>query len=583
MLKVKPDGQGRRNVVEIIEEVWKKYSVFLVGGTKQVLQTDNAFNVKGQVASFLDARCSYYIHQDGKSQIVWETDPLPKFKNIKEVVFIFSMGLGNGSVLPQPSGKFEFYLNDEYLLSFAVTKENRTWRREGISFHFEVKRFEYASSYIPLMLDSHIREESFASFGLGLLKVAYNHQRFKAGKRAIFKVLPRNRQSSRRWFKLDLIKGEELISKSDLEQSLETVCGPKTYPEMGKYKFFFGDIHAHSGEGEKSCGIGTLEENYHYAKKVACLDVFGLTEHDWQIEDWNLWLRKADDHNRNGCFVTIPSFEWTSPIYGHRNVYYKDSQWPFFKSEDSSRGDKYQTPAQLWKCLRYCKAEAITVPHHPNTGSFPVDWSYNDPEYERLVEIYSSWGNSEYYNAPYAGQASDRHKGFSVQDALKLGYRLGFIASSDGHDGNPGNAQWSNKQPHIKHLLGSGLVAIIARELNRDSIFEALYNRRCYATTGARIVLDFRVNGEPMGREIVQKKKKDRCLIEAFVSGPVKLSKLEILWNNKVIYTHLCESFQEKVSLEDNNFLANDMSYYYLRIQQMDGEMAWSSPIWILK
>ena len=44
-----------------------------------------------------------------------------------------------------------------------------------------------------------------------------------------------------------------------------------------------------------------------------------------------------------------------------------------------------------------------------------------------------------------------------------------------------------------------GLVAALARELTRDAVFEALFERRTYATTGARILLDFTLNRHGMG------------------------------------------------------------------------------------
>jgi hypothetical protein len=48
--------------------------------------------------------------------------------------------------------------------------------------------------------------------------------------------------------------------------------------------------------------------------------------------------------------------------------------------------------------------------------------------------------------------------------------------------------------PAVAFFLGQeqyspGLTVIIAKEYTRQALFEALYNRSCYATTGERIVL----------------------------------------------------------------------------------------------
>ena len=51
------------------------------------------------------------------------------------------------------------------------------------------------------------------------------------------------------------------------------------------------------------------------------------------------------------------------------------------------------------------------------------------------------------------------------------------------------------KHHHQFHHLGSGRAVVLAEALTREAVFDALHARRCYATTGAPIVLDFTVNG----------------------------------------------------------------------------------------
>ncbi|MGH9427334.1 MAG: DUF3604 domain-containing protein, partial [Terriglobia bacterium] len=48
----------------------------------------------------------------------------------------------------------------------------------------------------------------------------------------------------------------------------------------------------------------------------------------------------------------------------------------------------------------------------------------------------------------------------------------------------------------------TALTAVFATTLNRHEIMEALRQRRCYATTGEPIFLDFRINGSLMGSQI---------------------------------------------------------------------------------
>ena len=67
-------------------------------------------------------------------------------------------------------------------------------------------------------------------------------------------------------------------------------------------------------------------------------------------------------------------------------------------------------------------------------------------------------------------------------------HRIGVIGGSDGHN-----------------LYGDriqGLTGVYADAHTRPAIFDAIRKRRCYATTGEPIHIDFRVNGHFMGAEI---------------------------------------------------------------------------------
>jgi hypothetical protein len=281
-------------------------------------------------------------------------------------------------------------------------------------------------------------------------------------------------------------------------------------------------------------------------------------------------------------FVTLPAFEWTSKLHGHRNIYYLRNDLPFFTARKG--GDSWSpendTPKDLWRKLRELRAEAITVPHHTSAVWHPLNWDYFDPDFDRLVEIYSCWGNSEYAHNPYPGRGSDRWKDLYVQNALARGYRLGIIASSDGHDGNPGFAQGIPKHPHLYHALGSGRVAVLANEHTRERIFEALRARRCYATTGERIVLDFRINGILMGGEIETDDDRPSRKIEVRVTGTCPLRDIVVVKNNVDTLCHHASRDREALTCDDDAFIKKT-DWYYVRVTQQDGEMAWSSPIWI--
>lgn len=591
MLQMKGDGMGRRTDEEIRAEVLARYNADLVAGFGEISEWGRAHHEREWVASFTDARSAYYVHQDGRHHLQFWTEAIPAGTGAESVIFIFSAGTGMGSMLPQPSGRFDVVLNmpsgvTQPLVSFCVTKESRVWQHGEVTLAYDVRRREWARGNAPMKLDAHITEESAATFGIMALRLP--KRMLVAGKPARLDIIPRNRQPSTRWAKIDVDMFARPIFKSAIDGAVEQAANGPGTPTVGDRRVYFGDLHAHSGEEHgsgRSCGTGTLEENYEYSRDVAGLDFIGIAEHDWQLrdqEDWNRRQEQMDAWTEDRRYVVIPSYEWTSARYGHRNVHYRDTGWPWFSS---TPGPGYNvispdspSPTDLWAALRDCGARALTIAHHPSVGFFPVDWSYINPEFDRLVEVYSSWGNSEYYGAPFAGTASDRLEGLGALDALMKGHRLGLVASSDGHDGNPGNAQWSWRQPHIHHRLGSGFIAVLADELTRASVWDAMYARRCYATTGTRMIVDFRVNDAIMGSEI-SVRYGDPRVIEAAVTGTAPLERLELVRNGQVVVRHQCDDMSSHFRAEDVD--AEGPAFYYLRAYQSDGEMAWSSPVWV--
>jgi hypothetical protein len=73
---------------------------------------------------------------------------------------------------------------------------------------------------------------------------------------------------------------------------------------------------------------------------------------------------------------------------------------------------------------------------------------------------------------------------------------------------------------------------VLAPELSRQAIIEALLDRRTYAVTGDRIALRFTLNGKLMGRELPYAPER---AIRVAVSGWDQVDRVELLKNNRVI------------------------------------------------
>lgn len=590
-----PETGRRRTMDEAVRWVEQTYGFAMVNGFERFLAGEHEQHNAKRVASFGEFTPyeAWYIDQMQPGFIRWATAPVPA-GGTGDVVFLLSVGLGNGSALPQPTGKFDLLLNGRRVASLRVVKHSETCVAEGATVHYDVKRLETAPPGIGLILDAVTREESFASYGLLLVRV--NRSLVRGGESNIFEMRPFSRVPSTQWFKVD--KGTNVRFHTAFYDGMAAVARGRVAPSVAGQNVYFGDIHNHSGESKDGfgcCGMGTVEENYQYARDVSNLDFYALTEHDWQTgpTHWEHLMQKVEAYNNPGTFATIPAFEWTSLAYGHRNVYYADANQPFFLSwQEAMAGQGRQplapgvdSPYDLWRKLDELKTFAITAPHHPSAASHPLNWEYWNPRYDRMVEIYSSWGSSEFPENRYKGCGADRYRHLYAVSALNAGLRFGLVASSDGHDGNPGNAQSPDvKHHHLYHYLGSGRTAVLAPDLSRESVLRALHDRRCYAVTGDPILLDFRVSGHLMGSELGAAQVGRQPVLTADVTGTTHIARLEVIKNGRVAWRQECygENFnRESVTWVDEQFDPSRENYYYFKVTQRDDEMAWSSPVWV--
>ena len=202
-------------------------------------------------------------------------------------------------------------------------------------------------------------------------------------------------------------------------------------------------------------------------------------------------------------------------------------------------------------------------------------------EYDRLIEVYSSWGFSEKHgwHPPLVVQ---RMAGYDAVDFLDAGMKMGLIAGSDGHDGFAGMGNGTpRKHQHIYHFLGSGRTAVFCDEPTRQGVFEALRQRRCYALTGPRMLLWVELNGRPMGSIIPAGEVQAPPALSVKVVGTAPLQQAAIVKNGRHVAVRQLVGFEEAFEWRDEGFDAAETSYYYVRVRQSDGELAWSSPIWI--
>ncbi len=264
-------------------------------------------------------------------------------------------------------------------------------------------------------------------------------------------------------------------------------------------RIYWGDLHGHT---QMTDGQGSAESNLRYGKEDARLDFLSLPEHDQWLDDWE-WGTLASDverHYQEDVFVPLLGYEWTMPIEkgGHQTVIFRrpSGRDRFPKQTTSRLSDLY---AQLR--AGNSSEDVIVIPH----GQAPGDWRYADPKLLSLVEIQSEQGFFEWFGNYYA-----RH-----------GNRVGFVAASDSHTAHPGNSP------------NGGLTAVLAARKTGDGLFDALKSRSTYATSGERIILDFRVNNGSMGSRIPSS---ERRIIQGEVVGSAPIDVISLFKNGSLLW-----------------------------------------------
>jgi hypothetical protein len=311
---------------------------------------------------------------------------------------------------------------------------------------------------------------------------------------------------------------------------------------------FFGDLHAHSTlSAPDRVGNATPEDFYRVARDDIKLDFAALSDHDSFLtpEEWDEIRATAPLFDDPGTFVAFPAIEWTHRW--HMNT--------VFRHDDEEMCDCIEAPAYYDHHRDLVEArDAASHLNHPTDIFLPV-WSQIDDTLTKNVEIFNA-------------SSSDQEHGYSGAIwSLRAGFRFGFVGVSDDHmtDAMP---------PRI----GNGITGCHAAELTREAILDALHDRRCFATTRERIIVDTEVAGVAMGGMTTAE-------IGAIVPARVTVTAtavpvdIELVHNGLIVDSVRCDRpdcrLTAQIRIDDPN------NFVYARILQPGDQRAWSTPVWI--
>lgn len=333
-----------------------------------------------------------------------------------------------------------------------------------------------------------------------------------------------------------------------------------------------GDFHRHTEISSDGAGDGSIEDFYRYMIDAAGMDTGIVGDHNAGNNDEYSWWRTekaADLFLIPGRYTPMFGYE-RSPSYpnGHRNVVFARRGVKTLPIPAEEMRGKIRTGPILYPYLK--KNNGIAMAHSSATSQ-GTDWGDNDPQVEPLVELYQGYHASyEYEGAPRAESEKVRvmvHGRYEPAgfwwNALGKGYKLGVQASSD------------HISTHTSYTL------IYSPGTSREDILESMRARHAYAATD-NIIVDFQAEtadgrahlmGDAFPAASAPK-------LTVRIIGTDVISEVDLIKDQKFVYHSEPNTPKVEFTFVDAE-PGDGESYYYVRVQQRDRNLAWSSPVWV--
>jgi hypothetical protein len=427
------------------------------------------------------------------------------------------------------------------------------------------------STPVVLISNAHVQAPISCCLSGDTLRVAFTEDGRHTGRDAVGEWMDRESEVSVGAVELGLslmgIPQYDLRPYGISEMSPEGVVDPvRECSPSGEYYVAMGQTHAHS---EISVCQRSFDRDadfkYRFFQDVQHCDFGSITDHAynmWQTE--MLLMRKlADYYYFPDEFVAIQGYEWTG---SSRICVQNGGPWghvaPLMFDESSDieldfAGDQQCEGRSLARlAMRFKDASVIAPPLHMVDTLYPFRWDAFDETLMPVVELFDDLhGSCEAPLAPGVSHSTHIEQGPWCDTELLAGKHFGFIAGGD-HGG----------------LARSG---ILTRALTREALYEALMARRSFATTGVGLHIEFCCGGDPMG-SVVDSLESDFHLV---VEAPEHIHSIHVVHNGQT-ESKLevgASSFQHDWTVKRRRH----GEFWYCRILMANGELAWTSPIWI--
>ncbi|MHC4123239.1 MAG: DUF3604 domain-containing protein [Planctomycetota bacterium] len=351
----------------------------------------------------------------------------------------------------------------------------------------------------------------------------------------------------------------------------------------------FGEFHWHTEASDD--GGGSPISAMRHARDHYNMNYCAPSDHTPSKAKWKYLVSVLENFNRDDKFATFFGWE-SSSSEGHDNYYFTDPNHPIKPfGEANVHGKKpYELQEKLGTLEDNLEGtnKFIAIPHHSNAVSqarredsgipYWYQYSFTRPDnYHRLIEVFQARGNMERneYTDAWRGWYGNKS---SVQDALGLGYKLGFTGGTDCHTSKPGYC-FSILEAYARiPTYSQSLTGIWTDRIKRENVWQALYDRHTWAVWDTRALVYYTVNKAQAGDEItVSRGEQLKARIK--MSAEDALQSIEIISEKKTVWVGSIDKLDFDIEVDLGK--AENSTYFYLRALQRNGGIIYASPVFV--
>ena len=353
------------------------------------------------------------------------------------------------------------------------------------------------------------------------------------------------------------------------------------------YRLYFGQLHSHTAE--YSDGTGTLAQALAHAKAAQQIDFLAVTDHSncfdgadclGDLTDASKGLSAAGStltkwqkakltaaEYADDTFIPIIGFEMTwAGQYGHMNTYHSvgvesRNNPDYVIKNGPGLVNYYNRLAEVARIDRENgRKTTISQFNHPGKvfGTFE-DFAHYSPAYDELITMIEV-GNGE--GKVGGSMYFPSYQYYTM--ALDKGWHLAPTNNQDNHKGGWGDSNTCRD-------------VIYTDNFSEEGIYDAMRSMTMYATEDNDLEIYYTLNGHVMG-SILNVEPGETLTIRVDFKDPTdRVQKISVLANGGAVVaskTFNSKSGSWEISLE------NSYSYYYVRVDEVDSDIAVTAPVW---